>query len=452
MIYLYEQYGYKRTGYKEITDKQCSILDSSSIKSNKYKKTVLRQKSNQMCVQIDFDQEKEKYHFETSYFVGVDWILENRLPIYVQPKLNKEDIQINYFQMLLDAITEPDNIKNIDGLLNIDFNKPCITIKQSEDLLSPFLIIQFLQILQTIVRKGLKKSYYSITNNLEAKVKGKILVSKTIRGNIIKGQLTKTICRYDEFGVNCDENKILKKAYLFACKAIENYKELDIEELQHIKSYIHPAFENISEDIKVDKIKAFKPNPIYKEYEQAIKLALLILKRFSYNIDQTENQLISTPPFWIDMSKLFELYVYKKLKNAFPNKNEVQYHSKINYLELDFLLKAKDSNDNDCMFVIDTKYKPKYHEDHVNIEDIRQVCGYARLEQVYQKLEISDYNKNINCLIIYSHQNCETSFDNNDFIFQKDNLGLKGIRKEKHYVNFYKLGIKLPEIKPIEQH
>ncbi|MBP1615789.1 MAG: hypothetical protein H6Q13_3237, partial [Bacteroidetes bacterium] len=221
MIYLYEQYGYKRTGYKEITDKQCSILDSSSIKSNKYKKTVLRQKSNQMCVQIDFDQEKEKYHFETSYFVGVDWILENRLPIYVQPKLNKEDIQINYFQMLLDAITEPDNIKNIDGLLNIDFNKPCITIKQSEDLLSPFLIIQFLQILQTIVRKGLKKSYYSITNNLEAKVKGKILVSKTIRGNIIKGQLTKTICRYDEFGVNCDENKILKKAYLFACKAIE---------------------------------------------------------------------------------------------------------------------------------------------------------------------------------------------------------------------------------------
>lgn len=35
--------------------------------------------------------------------------------------------------------------------------------------------------------------------------------------------------------------------------------------------------------------------------------------------------------------------------------------------------------------VIDAKYKPHYHYDELDIEDVRQVSAYARMEGVYKK-------------------------------------------------------------------
>ena len=165
-----------------------------------------------------------------------------------------------------------------------------------------------------------------------------------------------------------------------------------------------------------------------KEYEQALKLALLILKRYSYNITETVKTELPTPPFWIDMSKLFELYVFKKLREIFPKPNEVlfQYEAKRRFL--DFLI-----NSNDIKMVVDAKYK-RYEKCPIAIEDIRQICGYARMKEVYAELKVPQ-NEIIDCLIIYSHQNCNESFSKDDLTKTAEN----------GYVNFYKCGIKLPE-------
>jgi len=443
MIYLFEQYGYKRTGFykglsSEQLDKLAHIKDSGCIKH------VIRKDKKEICFCIDFDKKQGEYHFQTSYFVGVDWVdISKDLKIYIQPKQDKDPIEINYIGMLLEALQEPENLKHLDDLVHIDFQKPYIPITQKQDLLSPFLIAQFLQILKRIVRKGLKKSYYTVTENLNARVKGKILVGRNIKENLVKGRQIYTICQYQEFGVNCDENKILKKAYQFSRRIIQQYeKGINNQPLLQLINYIHPAFEAVSDEIDIRKIKTFKSNPLFKEYDQAIKLALLILKRFSYNITKTEQQQIMTPPFWIDMSKLFELYVYKKLRYIFSS-DEVKYHMKAKYQELDFVLK---SHRNKMLFVVDTKYKPRYHDHNISIEDIRQVSGYARLERVYKELSISDYRQNINCLILYSHQECDELLGFEHFDYDEKN-DVKKIRKEKGYVNFYKLGIKLPEMK-----
>jgi 5-methylcytosine-specific restriction endonuclease McrBC regulatory subunit McrC len=55
----------------------------------------------------------------------------------------------------------------------------------------------------------------------------------------------------------------------------------------------------------------------FKEYNSAIKISKIILKRFSYNISKVSDTKYKTPPFWIDMTKLFELYLFKKLKEVF---------------------------------------------------------------------------------------------------------------------------------------
>lgn len=440
MIELFEQFGFKRK------DRQFKELPEScrnKLSPNKYyQRKVKRKNEDQLCYEIYFDQIDKDFHFQTSYFVGVDWVdIDNKLTIYVQPKLDKESIEIDYLGMLLEALEEPENSEHLDGLVYIDFHKPYIIINQEQDYLSLFLIAQFLQITKKIVQKGLKKSYYTVIENLNARVKGKILVGRNIKENISKGRQIHTICQYQEFGVNCDENKILKKAYQFSRSVVQQYeKGVDAQPLSQLINFIHPAFEHVSNDIDIRKIKSFKSNPLFKEYDQAIKLALLILKRYSYNITKTEKQQVMTPPFWIDMSKLFELYIYKKLRTVFSS-DEVKYHFKAKCQELDFVLRSHDKN---MLFVVDTKYKPRYHNHNISIEDIRQVSGYARLEKVYQELKISNLNENLNCLIIYSHQDCEEEIGIEHFVYNEANDETK-IRKESGYVNFYKLGIRLPE-------
>ncbi|WP_286425800.1 5-methylcytosine restriction system specificity protein McrC, partial [Proteus mirabilis] len=85
----------------------------------------------------------------------------------------------------------------------------------------------------------------------------------------------------------------------------------------------------------VKAMKTFKGNPVFKEYFTAVEYAQLLLRRFSYDITLAGKKEIDTPPFWIDMSKLFELYVFGKLKKIFTGKREIQYHVKAHYQELD---------------------------------------------------------------------------------------------------------------------
>lgn len=324
----------------------------------------------------------------------------------------------------------PENLEHLDDLVHIQFHKPYIEIEQQQDILSPFLISQFLQLLKLIVRKGLKKSYYTVTESLNARVKGKILIGRNIKENTVKGRHIYTICQYQEFGVNCVENKILKKAYQFSRQVIQQYKiGLDTRPLLQLINYIHPAFEKVTDDIDVSKIKTFKSNPLFKEYDQAIKLALLILKRYSYNITQVGQKRIATPPFWIDMSKLFELYVYKKLRDFFQGEKAVIYHYTHQSKELDFLVNSSLKN---IQMVIDTKYKPRYHTNSIDLSDYRQVCAYARMKGVYKDLGKSeDSNEIIDCLIIYPVIGKEQK------IIWEDLL-------DTSYIRFNKLGIGIP--------
>ncbi|NHQ72821.1 hypothetical protein HAP39_20365 [Elizabethkingia miricola] len=108
-----------------------------------------------------------------------------------------------------------------------------------------------------------------------------------------------------------------------------------------------------------------------------------------HNISESLNKDKSLhPPFWIDMSKLFELYVFKKLGERFPLDGEVKYHQKHNRQEPDFILNTK----NGIQAVVDAKYKPRYQTGNPSIDDARQLAGYTRLNSIYKELNIdSDF-------------------------------------------------------------
>lgn len=389
----------------------------------------------QQCLQLS--RVGDKIKADVSHFVGIDWISEQNLAVQVYPKMN-DGFEINYVRMLNDALEEEENYKHLQGLITIDFNKPYIPIEQKQDLLSVFLITEYINILQKIVRKGLKKSYYLMEENLKNKVKGHIVVGKNIRQNIVRGHLNDNVCRYQVYDIDSTENRILKKALIFCIKQLGVYKHaFDTNVLNKKIKYIRPAFEFVGNEVNVSAIKLYKSNPVFKDYKLAIDYAKLILKKYSYNITSIGTKEVRTPPFWIDMAKLFELYVYHHLRSVFNVSDEIVYHPKAHYQEPDYLLKAKAWNE---PYVIDAKYKPRYSTQGITMDDARQVSGYARLSSIYKAFHLDEETAlPIKCLIIYPDQNEEECFS-----FSRDKK--PSFDRINGYVRMYKLGIKLPVI------
>jgi 5-methylcytosine-specific restriction enzyme subunit McrC len=394
-------------------------------------------KQDKICFKIF----KETGLVETNYYIGVDWIIENEKAVYVEPKLNKNSTnQTDYLKMLFDALEHPE-VSNYTGeLFEIKWDKPAVEITQQQDLLTPLLVVQFLRVVQSIVRKGLKKSYYKVENNLYGKVKGKVLVGQTIKQNILKNKNLNTYCSYDEFGLNGLENRLIKKALVFVQRYLPNIKNLNTEAYTTgVFNYINPAFEFVSDEVNLNDVKHTKTNSFYKEYEEAIKLAKQILKKFGYNITNTNpNEKIFTPPFWIDMSKLFELYVLGLLKDK--HGSNIKYgekEAKGEYGLPDYLLTEKGNE-----FILDAKYKLLYIDDNkYDIDNIRQLSGYSRDLGIIEKLGFDgNYDKMIPCIIIYPQK--VGVLPNEKFelnIDKKVNIGT--------FKSFYKIGVPLPLLK-----
>lgn len=383
---------------------------------------------------------EEEVCLQAGYYVGALWLVKHHKFIYIEPKMNKKQIaegspaqeeewaEIDYLKMLF-SITGLDP-KDTQDLIKIYWDEPPITIEQQKDTLTPFLMVQFLLLLKRIVRKGLKKSYYTVEENLNSRIKGKIQLAKHLKQNVFKNKLTAHVCRYQEFGMDNLENRFLKKVLQFIISfknTHPNYFAGNDKSICKLITYCSPDFELISEEINIENLKKLTPNTFFKEYKEAIRIGQHILKRFSYNITETTQQKVTILPFWIDMPKLFELYVYKKLQEQFGGRGEVLYHFIADYTELDFLLDTPKYK-----MVIDAKYKPIYEDSRV-IDDIRQVSGYARLTKVYEKLGLENSNELIDCLIIYPSLDEDTNFNLKD-------------KKIDGYRNIYKLSVSIPLI------
>ena len=381
----------------------------------------------------------EEVCLQAGYYVGALWLVKHHKFVYIEPKMNKKQIaesfpvqeeewaEIDYLKMLL-SITGLDP-KDTQELIKIYWDEPPITIEQQKDTLTPFLMVQFLLLLKRIVCKGLKKSYYTVEENLNNRIKGKIQLAKHLKQNVFKNKLTAHVCRYQEFGMDSLENRFLKKVLQFIISfknTHPNYFAANDKSIRELITYCSLHFELISEEINIENLKKLTPNTFFKEYEEAIRIGKHILKRFSYNITETTQQKVAIPPFCIDMPKLFELYVYKKLQEQF-GREAVTYHLTADYTELDFLL-----NTPEYKMVIDAKYKPIYEDSRV-IDDIRQVSGYARLEAVYNEFKIEE-NKLIDCLIIYPS------------LKENKELNFKKLDTIKGYAKIYKQSISIPLI------
>lgn len=371
---------------------------------------------------------------QPSFFIGADWLVKNELAIYVAPKVDADNQQVDYLQILYSCLSRPDIAKYTDQLYEIKIDQKYIEIEQEQDLLTPLLIMQFLQLLKEIVKKGLKRSYYSVERNLNGRIKGKVKVSQNIKRNLINNKKTSTICQYDVFGYDSIENRLLKHTLKFVQRYLAQTSTLS-RYTQPLVNYCQPAFVSVSDDVELNQLKTIKYNAFYKEYKEAIRIAKLIIKRFGYNLKNAKANptgKTSVPPFWIDMSKLFEFYTLGLLKDRYGD--QLIFQAQGTYGQPDFLLVDETNK-----LILDAKYRPRYQNEKYHIEDVRQLSGYARDTKLLSKLgyisEAEQDSAVVGCVLIYTDQKAETMLP--------DDLTLN---KVKGFTRFYKVPIAMPLI------
>ena len=398
---------------------------------------VFKEDEKRKCIENIKDGEKRL--LQPSFFIGADWLIKNELAIYVAPKVDVDNQQIDYLYLLHFCLSRPDIAQYTDQLYEIKADQKYIEIEQEQDLLTPLLIMQFLQLLKEIVKKGLKKSYYSIERNLNGRVKGKVKVAQNIKRNLINNKKASTICQYDVFGYNTIENRVLKLTLKFIQHYLAQTSTL-LQYTQPLINYCQPAFVSVGDEVYLNQLKSTKHNAFYKEYKEAIRVAKLILKRFGYNVRNAKAQptgKTNVPPFWIDMSKLFEFYTLGLLKDRYGQK--LIFQAQGTYGQPDFLLKDEVNR-----LILDAKYRPKYQDEKYHIEDVRQLSGYARDTKLLSKLgymsETEQDSAVVGCVLIYTDQKAETRLPE-DFT----------LNKVKGFTRFYKVPVAMPMISFIDK-
>lgn len=364
-----------------------------------------------------------------SYFIGAAWLIPDELAVVVTPKMP----DVDFVQMFLAAL-EVDTQKESDYFAQcygIQFDEPQIETHEELNQLTPLLVLHFISLLERLVKHGLKKDYLLHEENLKAKVKGRILFGKHLKTNVFQQRSDRIYCQYQEYTDDIPENRLLKKALLFSERILDRCDSLKRQDQYpevHLRlNRLKASFSCISDDIEPYQVQKLSSNKLFKGYKEAIRVAKMILRRFDYSIREASSEQHSTPPFWIDMSRLYEMWVLCKLQKHSINPILFQENGFYGRQVADFVIREEN-------LILDAKYKPKYEEDWVDIDDIRELSGNARDERLLPNLP-EDYSPR--CIILYP-SNTDELKPESDILFEQQG------QKIPHYRNFYKISVPLP--------
>lgn len=390
---------------------------------------------------------------QADYYIGADWLDDKcSIPCIVLPKLNTDSAKVDYIKLFAEALSSnnPQITEYFGKCYDISFTRPEIMSETASNILNPLILIHYISVLKDLAKIGLKKGYVTREENLNCKIKGNIRFFQNFNINTLNKREEKIFCRYQEFTEDIPENRLLKKALVFTYKAMLS---MDSKSLISIKREINKLlaiFQNVSDDVSPWEVSKVSLNKIFKSYPQAIRLAKTILKRYGYDIENVEKSKNSTPPFWIDMPRLYEIYIFNTLNKLYPGQIKFQvpghHKSAADYIKLG----GNHSHNNE--FVIDAKYKQKYDRGEENIEDMREISGYARDSSILRQLGYTTsemFNAPvIPCIIIYPSalKDDGTSLPSDDDIKLDEEYLVQTGHAMNSYIRFYRLCIPVPQL------
>jgi 5-methylcytosine-specific restriction enzyme subunit McrC len=380
--------------------------------------------------------EDSPWGYYASFKIGAEW-MERDKPLVVTAKRGMENI--DFLRMFMTCFTSDLAVDSFAEIYKIDLDKPAIKAPGLNSIVSPLIVLHFLGVVNRI--KSLKKGYVHRQENLK-KVKGHIKLLKNERTNIASKRYDRIYCEYDEYSVDIPENRILKKALQFSLGLINSMSsnQTAYPEVKRLILRNLAKFDNVGDDVSIYSIGQTHSSKLFREYAEAIRLAKIILRHFDYSITKVGEHEDKVPPFVLDMSLLYEHYVYGLLYEAYHEKISYQFSGETGFP--DFLYRSRDFK-----AILDTKYIPKYEKTKLDTYVVRQLSGYSRDLSVLKYLGYKDIDEEaptppVPCVIIYPTEG-QRIFNP----FKDKALQEICTQKVKNLSMFYKLDVPVPTIK-----
>jgi|AntAceMinimDraft_17_1070374.scaffolds.fasta_scaffold03624_2 5-methylcytosine-specific restriction endonuclease McrBC regulatory subunit McrC len=405
-----------------------------------FNEVILAKKESPEILGLHFEKENDELVLKSSYFVGYAWLESRKSYINITPKKTKNDRIADFIKMFSDCINDSYVATHLDDTYKIFTKQPKIEIDKNDDLITPFIVINFINILHKIAKQGLKKGYIRETKNLSSKIKGRIFINQTIKSNHYKSKLEKTVCDYQKHTINCLENQILKTALIQSLKYLAF---LDNEQLvSKMKNILHSFKLVETKEVFERDFTKIKLSSFFFDYKEALNLAKLIFNQLGYSLQtKRKEEKIKIPPFYINMPELFERYVEIQLRKTF-SVNVIPGYSnassdKNSYLwglRPDFIIRNQN-------IIVDAKYKYWFVNpvsDNLK-DDLQQLSLYGRIENLKNNIGTEKNNEPV---ILFVYPNTEK---NNEKEIKIENSELI-----KGFTNIYKMGIEIPNKETVE--
>ena len=217
-------------------------------------------------------------------------------------------------------------------------------------------IRMFLDGLLPLAQRGLKRDYSAVEEN-QSFFRGKLVVSEQIRHNAAHRE--RFFIRYDEYRVDCPENRLIKSALelLYRFSASEKNRS-DLRLLLNIFEQV-PGSNNIQADFSKIVTDRFS-----KDYQQILAWCKVFLEGQSFETYAGNHVAFA---LLFPMETLFESYVASWMRRCLAGRNvellvQEQTHSLFSNPEAfpirpDLVLKKKDKDKDKESFPCDTKWK-----------------------------------------------------------------------------------------------
>jgi len=325
------------------------------------------------------------------YYIGLDWLVENQIALECKPKIS----QLDYMAMFYECLADRRALEYLGQIYFVDTDRPPIPSERPPDEITTIIALHFLKVLQDLIKRPLKKNYLRKTENLTARIRGKVEIPLHLDANVVGQRPDRMYCTYQEYTTDCYENRLLHSAFDISLKYLENQKFPLPDCLRSARTTITQSFQEIGYIRSLSDLHKIKDNPLYREYGEALRLARLLYRIKGYRYEDPQQRSFPVLPYTINMSLLFELYVYAKLP-----RDGVLFQISGNYGQPDFL-------DIQSSGILDAKYRLAYEENGISplIEDIRQLSGYARDLKIQKILGLENSQLPISCVIIYPDAN-----------------------------------------------
>lgn len=315
---------------------------------------------------IRFNEKNENRYFKVIHngiqclqYVGV--IQVNDLTIEILPKTDRSDHadKQKWQQVLLEMLS-------ICRGMRVETSTKAYLKKKHNSVLHVYISI-YLSELENLIRLGLIKKYNRIQRNQSA-LKGKLLVTKHIRNNLITKE--RLYCEHEIY----TKNHLLHQVLLKGLNVVEPLLSInERNRIQNIRYYFQGIKDVSIGNSTIQKIRLHRKS---KSYTNALELAKMFIFQYVPDLNFGNGQLFA---LLFDMNVLWEEYIYRALQRYKPDGYMVSFQNAKRFWEHktirpDIVIR----NTNNDIFIIDAKWKLHQYKNPSD-SDLKQMFAYNLL-------------------------------------------------------------------------